>query len=790
MGPKPLYTAAPLITAVAILGLLVFSTQAAANFRQIDEPVVDVHASSSEDEAGAATLGHAGMADLPPLLEFANGTAVKTLADWQERRAEMGRLLTEHYYGSFPTEPPPELLSSELVNVSRNRGVARYHARLTFNTHPQAQIVVEILVPEHCTNSTPCPAFMTQTNHRKWASVGVSRGYAAFVYPGADSNDQTDVFRMAYPAATWGLIARRAWLASRVVDYVMTCAWIEHAHIAITGHSRNGKQSMIAAAFDQRITAVIDSSSGAPAMSPYRFTSAYTFSEDPYGTWPNAPPGVNCSCTRNPTDPRPKSGKCCWWLPSVMNLSGFENSVPIDSHALLGLIAPRSFLSQTAFNDPCDPSFAVERAYLAGKKAYKFLGKPDNIRIRWRPGGHHGFEMLDSYFDWFDLSFGRYPAAHRGVNDVFPEQLIHAFNWTEWNSSETTMHTASPPPASAALIDRVNWMTGIADQPVGLAWSPAGSYSVSYQPYVEEMLYRQNELHTVFEGTAKMTISFGRALIGTLYFPANASAKSAPLPGIVWLHPYSYQQGYTESYPKDPHRMPWLLAQQSNAVVLAFDQIGFGRRLREGRPSEFYSRWPNWSLLGHMIQDVQSAVDALLSPRDAADCPDGEPLSALYLATTVPRVERVTVVGYAMGAIVALHSAVLDTRIAAVAACTGISPWKQQALARETGGNARLYEWHALLPRLGWFQGREAEELAYDYDDLLVALRDRPTLLYNSEIDRQVDQTAFSKMVSSAAARVQNKWKLKLHSGAEFSNKLDANMQTTVTEWINSLDFS
>jgi hypothetical protein len=46
--------------------------------------------------------------------------------------------------------------------------------------------------------------------------------------------------------------------------------------VAITGHSRNGKQSLIAAAYDERITAVADSSSGSPAGSPYRLTSAWS----------------------------------------------------------------------------------------------------------------------------------------------------------------------------------------------------------------------------------------------------------------------------------------------------------------------------------------------------------------------------------------------------------------------------------------------------------------------------------------------------------------------------------
>jgi hypothetical protein len=117
---------------------------------------------------------------------------------------------------------------------------------------------------------------MTQANQRRWGLVGLPRGYILLSYPGADSNDQTDAFRLTYPEATWGMIRRRAWLGSRALDYVLSQPFAHREQVAITGHSRNGKQSLIAAAYDQRITAVADSSSGSPAGSPYRLTSAWS----------------------------------------------------------------------------------------------------------------------------------------------------------------------------------------------------------------------------------------------------------------------------------------------------------------------------------------------------------------------------------------------------------------------------------------------------------------------------------------------------------------------------------
>ena len=57
------------------------------------------HAVVQDMESQLPTQGHAGMADLPPLLEFANGTTVTTMNDWLERREEMKSLLSHYYYG-------------------------------------------------------------------------------------------------------------------------------------------------------------------------------------------------------------------------------------------------------------------------------------------------------------------------------------------------------------------------------------------------------------------------------------------------------------------------------------------------------------------------------------------------------------------------------------------------------------------------------------------------------------------------------------------------------------------
>ncbi len=129
-------------------------------------------------------------ADLPPLLEFADGRPVTSLEDWAARREEIRSLLCHWFFGSFPADPP-RILRADVLNEERERRVVRRRIGLAFDTQPATSITIETMTPE---GDGPFPVFLTQTTHRPWAVLGVSRGYLACVYPGADGDDQCDQF--------------------------------------------------------------------------------------------------------------------------------------------------------------------------------------------------------------------------------------------------------------------------------------------------------------------------------------------------------------------------------------------------------------------------------------------------------------------------------------------------------------------------------------------------------------------------------------------------------------------
>ena len=174
---------------------------------------------------------------LPPLLEFINGTVVTTLDQWASRKQEIKTLLQEYFYGTFPTGSPPPIKSATILNTTAIRGYSLIWVDIIYSTPiNDTNIVLEIIKPDYCTSTSPCPISMMSKEHRRWNHEAAIRGYVAVNYPGGDNSctdgstcadgDSTANFMYNYPNATFQLIARRAYLASRVVDYVITLPYV------------------------------------------------------------------------------------------------------------------------------------------------------------------------------------------------------------------------------------------------------------------------------------------------------------------------------------------------------------------------------------------------------------------------------------------------------------------------------------------------------------------------------------------------------------------------------------
>jgi dienelactone hydrolase len=654
-----------------------------------------------------------GCADLPDPLRFSDGTQVRSRRDWRQRREELLRLLQHYLIGTVP--PPPGNVRPDETSVRDEPGALVRAVTLAFGPAYQARLHLELLVPP---GRGPFPVFLTQDNHRRWASVALSRGYLACVYAGADSRDDTGAWTNVWPECDWTKLTRRAWAASRCVDYLLTLPEVDGRQIALAGHSRNGKTSLIAAALDPRIGAVISSSSGAGGACPWRL-----FSESQFGE------GIELITRQFPD----------WLHPRLRFFVGRENKLPFDQHELIACIAPRPCLISTALNDSVESVWAIERAARAARPVYALLGAANALNRRYREGGHPTrAEDLESYLDWLDHVFRRPAARHRPWHEpphVFP-------TLADWKAaggqSLAPRHFPArglddllSGPADPSTSARQQWHVQARDirrrialllgEAPPVAVSPAGEYGAETRP-VASLLGRG----ATPTGLAKESLSFGNYLAGDLYYPADAAQAERRLPVLVWLHPLSVPNGYVAGYYRG--EQPWAALARSGYAVFAFDQIGNGTRLREVQ--SFYRRYPRWSLLGCSVRDTRAAVDALLRhPRVAPD--------------------QVYLLGYATGAMVALHAAALDERVSGLIAVAGLTPMRCDAVEQGTGGLARWSDWLPLLPRLGAFVGQEAR-VPYDLHELLALVAPRPALIITPGIDYQSSFPALTECITKA----------------------------------------
>jgi dienelactone hydrolase len=489
---------------------------------------------------------------------------VQNPEQWTERRKEIRAQLEHWLTGCMP--PAPDNLRSIITAEKQEGNVTIRNVLLEFGPEHRGTLRLQLLIPAH---SEPLPAFLTNHNReRPWAAAAVARGYMGVIYFAADPvygfDDDSDQYIDLYPEFDFSCVTRWAWAASRAVDYLYRLREVDHRHIAIAGHSRNGKQALIAAAFDERITAAVSSSGNTGASTPWRYTS------DPF---------VNESIEQiTTTFPQ-------WFHPRLRFFAGREDKLPFDQNSVLALIAPRSLMLGCAFTEEQSCDFGIEQNYHALRMVYEFLGAPENLGLIQRAGAHATTAGdVEDYIDFLDVAFGR-----RFERAAKPK-LILDYTFETWK--RIAGETLASKPAGDALV----WAIGT--EPAQVEFPPrsptddvmpsAGWMELLYQRPIQSKLMKA------------IPVPFGVDLKADLYLPLKFAGK---LPLVIWLHPYSYGTGYSR-YAKEPFEE----LTRRGYGVLAFDQIGFGTRVEHAR--NFYRRYPKWSLLGKMVADTRAAITA------------------------------------------------------------------------------------------------------------------------------------------------------------------------------------
>jgi hypothetical protein len=196
----------------------------------------------------------------------------------------------------------------------------------------------------------------------------------------------------------WGAIAAWAWGLSRGLDYLRNDSDVNPQKIAVFGFSRLGKAAVWAGARDQRFAMVISNESGQGGVGLLHRKAGETV-EHLNNAFPH------------------------WFAPNFRQYIGHEDTMPVDGHLVLSLIAPRpAYVGSAELDKQSDPPGEFQSAVEASR-VYQLLGK-EGLGTTQMPGldqpvmGDVGYHVRsgkhdvtaydwDRYLDFMDRQFGK-----------------------------------------------------------------------------------------------------------------------------------------------------------------------------------------------------------------------------------------------------------------------------------------------------------------------------------------------------------------------------------------------
>ncbi len=315
---------------------------------------------------------------------------VKTVAEWQQRRAEI-MLGVQAVMGKFPGKEKQCALD---VKVEDEVDCGTYVRRLiSYASEPGSRVPAYLCVPkavlESKAKSTPAVLCLHGTDNtvghgvvvglggkanRQYASELAERGYVTLSpnYP-LLAKYQPDIKALGWESGT----LKAVWDNMRGLDLLDSLPYVKSGKYGSIGHSLGGHNSVYTAVFDERIQAVV-SSCGLDSYLDY-----YGGQESKWL------PGKGWTQTL--------------YMPKLANYHGRLADIPFDFHELIGALAPRNVLIIAPLRDGNFRYDSVDRIAAAAGEVYRLYGEPTHLRVA-HPDCTHDFpdEMRELGYKLFD----------------------------------------------------------------------------------------------------------------------------------------------------------------------------------------------------------------------------------------------------------------------------------------------------------------------------------------------------------------------------------------------------
>jgi predicted dienelactone hydrolase len=191
--------------------------------------------------------------------------------------------------------------------------------------------------------------------YRRYARDLAERGFVVLApaYP-LMADYQPDLKALGYESGTMKAI----WDNVRGLDLLESLSFVDKSGFGAIGHSLGGHNAIFTAAFDPRIKSVV-SSCGFDSFLDYKNGDVTGWTSERY-------------------------------MPKLLEYRGRLDEIPFDFHEALGLIAPRRVFVSAPLKDTNFKWTSVDEVVAAARGAYRFLGKPEALRVE-HPDCEHDF---------------------------------------------------------------------------------------------------------------------------------------------------------------------------------------------------------------------------------------------------------------------------------------------------------------------------------------------------------------------------------------------------------------